>query len=56
LSKGLVAMNKKRKKIKKVMREYSKGKLKHGGSGDTVKRKDIALAIAHSEAGKRKRK
>jgi uncharacterized protein DUF6496 len=38
------------KKVAIVMREYSKGKLK-SGSGQKVKSKDQAVAIAMSEAG-----
>lgn len=44
---------KKNKKIEKVMKEFSKGKL-HSGSkkGPKVKKKKQAIAIAMSEAGK----
>ena len=38
------------KKISKVMREYKAGKLK-SSSGDKVKSRDQAVAIAMSEAG-----
>ncbi len=41
------------KKIKKVMREYSKGKLKSGKSHKTVKSRKQAQAIAISEARRR---
>ncbi len=43
------------KKVAKVMREFSHGKL-HSGSkkGPTVKSKAQALAIGYSEARKRK--
>ena len=37
-------------KFIKVMREFGKGRLKHGGTGKTVTKKSIALAIAYSEA------
>ena len=46
-------------KFAKVMREFKAGKLRHGGSGNVVKRDDVAKAIAHSEAikaSKKKRK
>ena len=48
-------MSKKQKKMKKVMKEFSSGKL-HSGSkkGPVVKSKDQALAIAYSEARKKK--
>lgn len=48
---------KKEKKIKKVMKEYSKGEL-HSGSkkGPVVKSKAQALAIGYSEARKGKKK
>lgn len=44
-----------KKKIKKVMREYGKGEL-HSGSkkGPVVKNKDQAIAIALSEAKRKK--
>jgi hypothetical protein len=43
-------MDKMQKKVKKVMREYKGGKLK-SSSGDKVKSRDQAVAIAMSEAG-----
>lgn len=45
----------KQKKVSKVMKEYSEGKL-HSGSkkGPVVKSKDQALAIAISEAKRKK--
>ena len=47
---------KKQKKVKKVMREFKKGKLNIGGSKKKVKSRKQAIAIALSEAGiKRKR-
>lgn len=46
-----------KKKVEKVMREYSKGKL-HSGSkkGPVVKSRKQAVAIALSEAGMSKKK
>jgi hypothetical protein len=41
------------KKIGDVMREFYDGKLKHGGSGETVKDPSVAKAIAMSEARER---
>ena len=49
-------MNKAEKKIKKVMREFKKGKLNIGKSPKKVKSRKQAIAIALSEAGKSKRK
>ncbi len=47
---------KKEKKVKKVLREFKKGKLNIGGSKKKVKSRKQAIAIALSEAGiKRKR-
>lgn len=43
-------MDKMQKKVAKVMREYKAGKLK-SSSGDKVKSRDQAVAIAMSEAG-----
>jgi len=37
-------------KIHKVMKEYKDGKLKSGGSGEKVKNRKQAVAIALSEA------
>jgi len=42
-------------KVAKVMREYKSGKLK-SSSGDKVKSRDQAVAIAMSEAGMAKKK
>lgn len=39
-----------KKKVKKVMKEYKEGKLK-SSSGDKVKSRKQAVAIAMSEAG-----
>ncbi len=50
---------KKRGKVKKVMREYKKGKLNIGKSKKKVKNRKQAIAIALNEAGikqKRRRK
>jgi hypothetical protein len=44
-------MDKMKKKVAKVMREYKKGKLHSGKGGPVVKDKDQAVAIAMSEAG-----
>lgn len=43
------------KKIKKVMGEFKEGTL-HSGSGATVSKRKQAIAIAMSEAGKRRKK
>ena len=43
-------MNKRNKKISKVMREYKAGTLKSGGSGKKVTNPKQAMAIALSEA------
>ena len=50
-------MDKKQKKVKKVMKEYKAGKL-HSGSkkGPKVKSRKQAIAIALSEAGMSKKK
>lgn len=47
---------KKRSKVKKVMKEFKKGKLRSGGSGKKVKNRKQAVAIALSEAGVSKKK
>ena len=39
------------KKVRKVMREFKKGKLNIGGSKKKVKNRKQAIAIALSEAG-----
>ena len=39
------------KKVRKVMREFKKGKLTSGGSKKKVKNRKQAIAIALSEAG-----
>ena len=39
------------KKVRKVMREFKKGKLTTGGSKKKVKNRKQAIAIALSEAG-----
>lgn len=44
-------------KVHKVMGEYKRGKLHSGSkSGPIVKSRDQAIAIAMSEAGKKRRK
>ena len=50
-------MDKKQKKVEKVMKEFKKGKL-HSGSkkGPKVKSRKQAIAIALSEAGMSKKK
>ena len=48
-------MNKAEKKVKKVMKEFKKGKLNIGKSKKKVKNRKQAIAIALSEAGKSKR-
>lgn len=40
------------KKVKKVMGEYKRGTLHSGKGGPVVKKRDQAIAIALSEAGK----
>jgi hypothetical protein len=47
-------MDKMQKKVRKVMREYKSGTLK-SSSGDKVKSRDQAVAIAMSEAGMKKK-
>ena len=49
-------MKKSEKKIKKVMREFKKGKLPIGKSKKKVTSRKQAIAIALSEAGKSKTK
>jgi hypothetical protein len=46
--------DKMKSKVSKVMREYKAGKLK-SSSGDKVKSRDQAVAIAMSEAGMAKK-
>jgi hypothetical protein len=48
-------MDKMKVKVAKVMREYKAGKLK-SSSGQKVKSRDQAVAIAMSEAGMEKKK
>ena len=48
-------MDKMKKKVAKVMREYKKGTLHSGKGGPVVKDKDQAIAIAMSEAGMKKK-
>jgi len=48
-------MSKPQKKIKKVMKEFKKGKLNIGKSPKKVKSRKQAIAIALSEAGKSKK-
>ena len=45
-----------RSKVSKVMKEFKSGKLKSGKSGKKVTKKKQAIAIALSEARKKKRK
>lgn len=49
-------MDKMKKKVAKVMREYKKGSLHSGKGGPVVKDRDQAVAIAMSEAGMSKKK
>jgi hypothetical protein len=44
-------MDKMKKKVAKVMREYKKGTLHSGKGGPVVKDEKQAIAIAMSEAG-----
>ena len=44
------------KKVRKVMREFKKGKLTSGGSKKKVKNRKQAIAIALSEAGMSKKR
>ena len=48
-------MDKKQKKVTKVMREFKKKKLSIGKSDKKVKNKKQAIAIALSEAGIRRK-
>ena len=43
-------------KVSKVMKEFKSGKLKSGKSGKKVTKRKPAIAIAMSEARKKKRK
>jgi hypothetical protein len=47
-------MDKMKNKVRKVMREYKSGSLK-SGSGEKVKSRDQAVAIAMNEAGYKKK-
>ena len=47
---------KREKKVRKVMKEFKKGKLKIGGSDKKVKSRKQAIAIALSEAGIKKKR
>ena len=49
-------MDKKQKKVAKVMREFKKKKLTIGKSDKKVKNRKQAIAIALSEAGKKKKR
>ena len=49
-------MNKKQKKVKKVMKEFKEKKLNIGKSKRKVKNRKQAIAIALSEAGIAKKK
>ena len=44
------------KKVRKVMREFKKGKLNIGGSNKKVKNRKQAIAIALSQAGIKRKK
>ena len=58
MNRGLMRkkMTKPEKKVKKVMREFKKGKLNIGGSKKKVKNRKQAIAIALSEAGINKKR
>lgn len=47
-------MDKMKSKVRKVMKEYKEGKLK-SGSGEKVKSRKQAVAIAMSESGQKKK-
>ena len=49
-------MTKPQKKVKKVMKEFKKGKLNIGGSKKKVKSRKQAIAIALSQAGIKKKR
>ena len=49
-------MDKKQKKVEKVMKEFKKGKLPIGKSKKKVKSRKQAIAIALSEAGLSRRR
>jgi len=49
-------MDKKQKKVKKVMKEFKEKKLNIGKSKKKVKNRKQAIAIALSEAGIKKKK
>jgi hypothetical protein len=46
----------KKDKVRKVMREYKEGTLHSGKGGPVVRSRDQAIAIALSEARKKKKK
>ena len=48
-------MDKKQKKVSKVMKEFKKGKLSIGKSDKKVKKRKQAIAIALREAGLRRK-
>jgi|TARA_Y100001937_G_scaffold59669_1_gene81917 hypothetical protein len=48
-------MDKKQKKVSKVMKEFKKGKLSIGKSDKKVKKRKQAIAIALREAGIRRK-
>ena len=54
-SRGTKMLTKKQKKVKKVMKEFKKGKLNIGKSDKKVKSRKQAIAIALSKAGIDKR-